>query len=64
MESLGLQEAEESLECFRCDLGFWDACYTTTTNCSLGERCYTGRGKAGVLATTPVFSFWCPVMSG
>uniref|UniRef100_A0A665UGD0 UPAR/Ly6 domain-containing protein n=1 Tax=Echeneis naucrates TaxID=173247 RepID=A0A665UGD0_ECHNA len=34
------------LECFRCDLGFWDACYTTETNCSLGERCYTGRGKA------------------
>uniref|UniRef100_A0A673AS77 UPAR/Ly6 domain-containing protein n=1 Tax=Sphaeramia orbicularis TaxID=375764 RepID=A0A673AS77_9TELE len=34
------------IPCFRCDLGFWDACYTTETNCSLGERCYTGRGKA------------------
>uniref|UniRef100_UPI003AAE2E82 protein Bouncer-like n=1 Tax=Centroberyx gerrardi TaxID=166262 RepID=UPI003AAE2E82 len=39
-------EEEELLECFRCDLGFWDACYTTKTNCSYGERCYTGRGKA------------------
>uniref|UniRef100_A0A3B4T722 UPAR/Ly6 domain-containing protein n=1 Tax=Seriola dumerili TaxID=41447 RepID=A0A3B4T722_SERDU len=46
MESVGLAEEEELLECFRCDLGFWDACYTTQTNCSLGERCYTGRGKA------------------
>ncbi|XP_070823286.1 protein Bouncer-like isoform X2 [Chaetodon trifascialis] len=47
MESVGFEEEEEFLECFRCDLGFWDACYTTKTNCSLGERCYTGRGKAG-----------------
>ncbi|XP_047455397.1 protein Bouncer-like [Mugil cephalus] len=46
MESVGFEEDEEYLECFRCDLGFWDACYTTETNCSLGERCYTGRGKA------------------
>ncbi|KAM9805849.1 protein Bouncer-like [Syngnathus typhle] len=41
-----LEEEEELLQCFRCDLGFWDACYTTETNCSLGERCFTGRGKA------------------
>ncbi|TKS82036.1 hypothetical protein D9C73_016145 [Collichthys lucidus] len=40
------QKEEEVLECFHCDLGFWDACYTTKTNCSLGELCYTGRGKA------------------
>ncbi|XP_069393245.1 protein Bouncer-like [Paralichthys olivaceus] len=40
-------EEEENLECFRCDLGFWDVCFTTKTNCSLGERCFTGRGKAG-----------------
>ncbi|XP_028281266.1 sperm acrosome membrane-associated protein 4-like [Parambassis ranga] len=46
MESVGFEEQEEYLQCFRCDLGFWDACYTTETNCSLGERCYTGRGKA------------------
>ncbi|TNN75698.1 hypothetical protein EYF80_014061 [Liparis tanakae] len=46
MESMGFEKDEEFLECFRCDLGFWDACYTTETNCSAGERCYTGRGKA------------------
>ncbi|KAM6967477.1 uncharacterized protein FYW47_006188 [Aplochiton taeniatus] len=40
------QDKENLLKCFRCDLGFWDACYTTTTNCSSGEKCYTGRGKA------------------
>ncbi|KAJ8004928.1 hypothetical protein DPEC_G00141380 [Dallia pectoralis] len=38
---------EDRLQCFRCDLGFWDACYTTKTNCNFGEKCYTGRGKAG-----------------
>ncbi|XP_045900275.1 sperm acrosome membrane-associated protein 4-like [Micropterus dolomieu] len=47
MESVGFEEeVGEYLKCFYCDLGFWDACYTTETNCSLGERCYTGRGKA------------------
>ncbi|XP_062421746.1 sperm acrosome membrane-associated protein 4-like [Pungitius pungitius] len=45
-ESMAFEVAEEFLECFRCDLGFWDACYTTQINCSVGERCYTGRGKA------------------
>ncbi|KAM9852104.1 protein Bouncer-like [Aulostomus maculatus] len=39
-------EEEDRLGCFRCDLGFWDACYTTETNCTHGERCYTGRGRA------------------
>ncbi|KAG7475668.1 hypothetical protein JOB18_035405 [Solea senegalensis] len=46
MDTEGSMEEKEVLECFRCDLGFWDACYTTQTNCSLGERCFTGRGKA------------------
>ncbi|XP_019747621.1 sperm acrosome membrane-associated protein 4-like [Hippocampus comes] len=46
MEAAGLEAQEELLQCFRCDLGFWDACYTTETNCSLGDRCFTGRGKA------------------
>uniref|UniRef100_A0A3B5MS03 UPAR/Ly6 domain-containing protein n=1 Tax=Xiphophorus couchianus TaxID=32473 RepID=A0A3B5MS03_9TELE len=46
MELEGLKPEESYLECFRCDLGFWDACYTTETNCSRGELCYTGRGKA------------------
>ncbi|XP_068614218.1 transmembrane protein 200C-like [Brachionichthys hirsutus] len=48
MELVGPEE--EFLKCFRCDLGFWDACYTTETTCSLGERCYTGRGDAATLA--------------
>uniref|UniRef100_A0A3Q4H527 UPAR/Ly6 domain-containing protein n=2 Tax=Neolamprologus brichardi TaxID=32507 RepID=A0A3Q4H527_NEOBR len=47
MESVAFEAEEEHLECFRCDLGFWDACYTTETKCNLGERCYTGRGRAG-----------------
>ncbi|XP_038134349.1 sperm acrosome membrane-associated protein 4-like isoform X2 [Cyprinodon tularosa] len=46
MDLEGQEQEEEYLECFRCDLGFWDACYTTETNCSQGELCYTGRGKA------------------
>uniref|UniRef100_A0A3Q3EP24 UPAR/Ly6 domain-containing protein n=1 Tax=Labrus bergylta TaxID=56723 RepID=A0A3Q3EP24_9LABR len=44
LDSVGLEH--EVLKCFRCDLGFWDACYTTETNCSNKELCYTGRGKA------------------
>jgi len=55
MESVELEQEEEYLECFRCDLGLWDACYTTETNCSHGELCYTGRGRAGVL-NNPAFS--------
>ncbi|XP_061771624.1 protein Bouncer-like isoform X2 [Nerophis ophidion] len=46
MDVKGLEEEEELLQCFRCDLGFWDVCYTTEMNCSRGERCFTGRGKA------------------
>ncbi|CAK6960666.1 sperm acrosome membrane-associated protein 4-like [Scomber scombrus] len=46
MEVVAFEEEEDLLDCFRCDLGFWDACYTTKIQCSLGERCYTGRGKA------------------
>lgn len=35
-----------TLECFRCDLGFWNLCFTTKTNCSVDELCYVGIGKA------------------
>lgn len=63
MESVGLAEEEELLQCFRCDLGLWDACYTTETNCSLGERCYTGRGKAGVLDRTVFLVSVCLLIS-
>uniref|UniRef100_A0A672KF85 Sperm acrosome membrane-associated protein 4-like n=1 Tax=Sinocyclocheilus grahami TaxID=75366 RepID=A0A672KF85_SINGR len=37
----------QTLQCFRCELGFWDVCYTTKTNCSDDELCYVGIGKAG-----------------
>lgn len=46
MDAAAYEKGEDLLQCFKCDLGFWDACYTTKTNCSHGERCYTGRGKA------------------
>ncbi|XP_059423371.1 sperm acrosome membrane-associated protein 4-like [Carassius carassius] len=36
----------QTLECFRCKLGFWDMCYTTKKNCSDNEQCYVGVGKA------------------
>ncbi|CAJ1062214.1 sperm acrosome membrane-associated protein 4-like [Xyrichtys novacula] len=45
LDSAGL-EHQGVLKCFRCELGFWDACYTTETNCSHKEVCFTGRGKA------------------
>lgn len=48
MDSVRFEEEMQFMKCFRCDLGFWDVCYTTETICSLGERCFTGRGKAGV----------------
>ena len=47
------------LKCFRCDLGFWDACFTTKTTCEAGERCYTGKGKAGVLVRIVFFLSEC-----
>lgn len=58
MEAVASEEEEDLLDCFRCDLGFWDACYTTKIQCGLGERCYTGRGKAGLLDET-VFVCQC-----
>lgn len=48
MDSVGHEDKNEFMKCFQCDLGFWDVCYTTKTICSLEERCFTGRGKAGV----------------
>jgi len=51
--------AGQSLECFRCDLGFWDLCYTTKTNCSENELCSVGTGKAGKLCRCSVFAVFC-----
>ncbi|WP_411024045.1 hypothetical protein, partial [Salmonella sp. s58079] len=36
----------QTLECFHCELGFWDMCHTTKINCSAGEQCYVGIGVA------------------
>ncbi|XP_023658278.2 sperm acrosome membrane-associated protein 4-like [Paramormyrops kingsleyae] len=35
-----------SLECHRCDLGFWNMCLTTKMTCKPGEQCFSGTGKA------------------
>ncbi|XP_052003761.1 sperm acrosome membrane-associated protein 4-like [Xyrauchen texanus] len=39
----------QTLKCFRCDLGFWDLCYTTKSNCSNDELCSVGIGKAATV---------------
>ncbi|XP_060776587.1 sperm acrosome membrane-associated protein 4-like [Neoarius graeffei] len=36
----------QTLECFHCQLGFWDMCHTTRMNCSAGEQCFVGIGVA------------------
>nr|XP_046191417.1 lymphocyte antigen 6D-like [Oncorhynchus gorbuscha] len=36
----------QALKCYKCDLGFWDLCYTTEVNCNAGENCFSGVGKA------------------
>ncbi|XP_058258526.1 sperm acrosome membrane-associated protein 4 [Hemibagrus wyckioides] len=36
----------QTLECFHCELGFWDMCHTTKVNCSAGEHCFVGIGVA------------------
>ncbi|KAB5586794.1 hypothetical protein PHYPO_G00005630 [Pangasianodon hypophthalmus] len=36
----------QALECYHCDLGFWDMCHTTKMNCSAGEQCFVGIGVA------------------
>lgn len=48
MDSVRHEDKNELMKCFQCDLGFWDVCYTTKTICTLEERCFTGRGKAGL----------------
>lgn len=53
---MGYEEERPFLQCFKCDLGFWDACYTTETTCVPGERCFTGRGKAGAVCFSSFLS--------
>ncbi|KAJ8354535.1 hypothetical protein SKAU_G00221020 [Synaphobranchus kaupii] len=35
-----------ALECYKCDIGFWDLCITTKTTCSPDEQCFSGVGQA------------------
>ncbi|XP_036432610.1 sperm acrosome membrane-associated protein 4 [Colossoma macropomum] len=35
-----------TLQCYNCDIGFWDLCVTTKQTCNAGELCYSGVGKA------------------
>ncbi|KAG5856603.1 hypothetical protein ANANG_G00009670 [Anguilla anguilla] len=35
-----------SLECYKCDIGFWQLCFTSRTTCSPGEKCFRGVGQA------------------
>ncbi|KAL4646816.1 sperm acrosome membrane-associated protein 4-like [Arapaima gigas] len=34
------------LRCYKCNIGFWNMCITTTTSCSPGQSCFNGVGKA------------------
>ncbi|KAI1886092.1 hypothetical protein AGOR_G00210460 [Albula goreensis] len=36
----------QALECYKCDIGFWNMCFTTRIKCSTGEQCFSGVGKA------------------
>ncbi|XP_068431898.1 sperm acrosome membrane-associated protein 4-like [Clinocottus analis] len=36
----------QSLQCYKCTIGFGDLCITTKTTCDAGEHCYSGVGKA------------------
>ncbi|XP_026156882.1 sperm acrosome membrane-associated protein 4 [Mastacembelus armatus] len=41
----------QALECYKCDIGFWNLCYTTKKTCAANEQCFNGVGKAaGVVA--------------
>ncbi|XP_041740738.1 sperm acrosome membrane-associated protein 4 [Coregonus clupeaformis] len=36
----------QALKCYKCDVGFWNMCYTTEVNCNAGEYCFSGVGHA------------------
>ncbi|KAM4630918.1 prostate stem cell antigen-like [Polymixia lowei] len=35
-----------ALQCYKCDIGFGDVCFTRKTTCDAGEHCFSGSGKA------------------
>ncbi|XP_047675165.1 sperm acrosome membrane-associated protein 4 [Tachysurus fulvidraco] len=39
-----------TLQCYKCDIGFWGLCATSEVGCSAGQQCFSGAGKtAGVI---------------
>ncbi|KAG7225451.1 hypothetical protein INR49_027445 [Caranx melampygus] len=36
----------QALQCYKCDLGFWNLCITTKTTCDEGQHCFSGVGMA------------------
>lgn len=36
-----------SLQCYKCNIGFFDMCITSKVTCQGGEQCFSGVGKAG-----------------
>ncbi|XP_023665591.1 sperm acrosome membrane-associated protein 4-like [Paramormyrops kingsleyae] len=44
---LVLAVAQAQLQCYKCDIGFFGACITTTTTCqNNNEMCFSGVGSA------------------
>ncbi|KPP62913.1 sperm acrosome membrane-associated protein 4-like [Scleropages formosus] len=42
----GVFLSAQALQCYKCDLGFWNLCITSTMTCASGEQCFSGVGKA------------------
>ncbi|KAL7868436.1 hypothetical protein SRHO_G00098200 [Serrasalmus rhombeus] len=38
--------AAHTLQCYKCDIGLWSLCVTSTQTCSAGDLCYSGVGIA------------------
>ncbi|KAK5911110.1 hypothetical protein CgunFtcFv8_005316 [Champsocephalus gunnari] len=36
----------QSLQCYKCTIGFGDFCITSKITCASGELCYSGNGEA------------------
>ncbi|XP_010898768.3 sperm acrosome membrane-associated protein 4 [Esox lucius] len=35
-----------ALQCYKCDLGIWNLCLTSSVTCSSGQQCFSGVGTA------------------
>ncbi|XP_004073814.1 sperm acrosome membrane-associated protein 4 [Oryzias latipes] len=36
----------QTLQCYKCDIGFWNLCITSKITCKDGEHCFSGLGTA------------------